>query len=126
MIKRLFDMLAAATALLVLSPVLLGVASLVAIKMGRPVFFRQLRPGLHEQPFLMLKFRTMLDSSDAQGQALDDAQRLTPFGRWLRSTSLDELPELWNVLKGELSLVGPRPLIKIGRASCRERGGQYV
>lgn len=111
MIKRLFDMLAAATALLVLSPVLLGVASLVAIKMGRPVLFRQLRPGLHEQPFLMLKFRTMLDSTDAQGQALDDAQRLTPFGRWLRSTSLDELPELWNVLKGELSLVGPRPLL---------------
>ncbi|AEC21751.1 putative carbamoyl phosphate synthase large subunit [Pusillimonas sp. T7-7] len=111
MIKRLFDMLAAATALLVLSPVLLGVAGLVAIKMGRPVFFRQLRPGLHEQPFLMLKFRTMLDSTDAQGQPLDDAQRLTPFGRWLRSTSLDELPELWNVLKGELSLVGPRPLL---------------
>ena len=111
MIKRLFDMLAATTALLVLSPVLLCVAGLVAIKMGRPVFFRQLRPGLHEEPFLMLKFRTMLDSTDAQGRPLDDAQRLTPFGRWLRSTSLDELPELWNVLKGELSLVGPRPLL---------------
>src|SRR3546814_903555 len=124
MIKRLFDMLAAATALLVLSPVLLGVASLVAIKMGRPVLFRQLRPGLHEQPFLMLKFRTMLDSTDAQGQALDDAQRLTPFGRWLRSTSLDELPELWNVLKGELRSEERR----VGKecvSTCRSRWSPY-
>ncbi|HEY9572126.1 MAG TPA: sugar transferase [Pusillimonas sp.] len=111
MIKRLFDIVVAATALLLLSPVLASVAALVAIKMGRPVFFKQQRPGLHEKPFLMLKFRSMLDATNAQGQALDDAQRLTPFGRWLRSTSLDELPELWNVLKGELSLVGPRPLL---------------
>jgi len=111
MIKRLFDIVAAATALLLLSPLLACVAALVAINMGRPVFFRQQRPGLHEKPFLMLKFRSMRDAVDAHGQILDDAQRLTPFGRWLRSTSLDELPELWNVLKGELSLVGPRPLL---------------
>lgn len=111
MIKRLFDIVAAATALLLLSPLLACVAALVAINMGRPVFFRQQRPGLHEKPFLMLKFRSMRDAVDTHGQILDDAQRLTPFGRWLRSTSLDELPELWNVLKGELSLVGPRPLL---------------
>jgi sugar transferase EpsL len=111
MIKRLFDAIAALTALLLLSPVLAIVAVLVAIRMGRPVLFKQLRPGLHEQPFLMLKFRTMRDAKDAHGQPLDDAQRLTSFGRWLRSTSLDELPELWNVLKGDLSLVGPRPLL---------------
>ncbi|MDS1140056.1 sugar transferase [Pusillimonas sp. SM2304] len=111
MIKRLFDIAAAATALLLLSPVLAAVAVLVALKMGRPILFTQRRPGLHEQPFLMLKFRTMRDATDADGKTLDDAQRLTPFGRWLRSTSLDELPELWNVLKGELSLVGPRPLL---------------
>jgi lipopolysaccharide/colanic/teichoic acid biosynthesis glycosyltransferase len=111
MIKRLFDIVAAAAALLLLSPVLLGVAVLVAINMGRPILFKQQRPGLHEKPFLMLKFRTMRDATDAHGQPLDDAQRLTSFGRWLRATSLDELPELWNVLKGELSLVGPRPLL---------------
>lgn len=111
MIKRLFDIVAAAAALLLLSPVLAAVAVLVALKMGRPIFFTQHRPGLHEKPFLMLKFRTMRDATDVHGQTLDDAQRLTPFGRWLRSTSLDELPELWNVLKGELSLVGPRPLL---------------
>lgn len=111
MIKRLFDIIAATAALLLLSPVLACVAVLVALKMGRPILFKQQRPGLHEKPFLMLKFRTMRNATDARGQALDDAQRLTPFGRWLRSTSLDELPELWNVLKGELSLVGPRPLL---------------
>ncbi|MFW7343380.1 sugar transferase [Pollutimonas sp. H1-120] len=111
MIKRLFDIVAATTALLLLSPVLACVAVLVALKMGRPILFKQQRPGLHEKPFLMLKFRTMRHATDARGQELDDAQRLTPFGRWLRSTSLDELPELWNVLKGELSLVGPRPLL---------------
>ena len=111
MIKRLFDIVAAAAALLLLSPVLLGVTVLVAINMGRPILFKQQRPGLHEKPFQMLKFRTMRDATDAHGQPLDDAQRLTPFGRWLRATSLDELPGLWNVLKGELSLVGPRPLL---------------
>jgi len=109
--KRAFDIVASALALLLLSPVLACVALLVALKMGRPIFFRQQRPGLDEKPFTMLKFRTMLDAHDAKGQALSDAQRLTPFGQWLRSTSLDELPELWNVLKGDLSLVGPRPLL---------------
>lgn len=123
MIKRLFDIIAAASALLLLSPVLLGLAILVAMKMGRPILFRQRRPGLDEKPFFMLKFRTMRDANDASGQPLSDAQRLTPFGRWLRSTSLDELPELWNVLKGELSLVGPRPLLMeyLPRYSAEQR-----
>lgn len=109
--KRAFDIVASALALLLLSPVLACIALLVALKMGRPILFRQQRPGLDEKPFTMLKFRTMLDAHDAKGQPLSDAQRLTPFGQWLRSTSLDELPELWNVLKGDLSLVGPRPLL---------------
>ncbi len=109
--KRVFDIIASALALLLLAPVLAGVALLVALKMGRPVFFRQQRPGLDGKPFTMLKFRTMRDERDAQGRPLSDAERLTPFGRWLRATSLDELPELWNVLKGDLSLVGPRPLL---------------
>lgn len=123
MIKRLFDIIAAAAALLLLSPVLLGLAILVAMKMGRPILFRQRRPGLDEKPFFMLKFRTMRDANDASGKPLSDAQRLTPFGRWLRSTSLDELPELWNVLKGELSLVGPRPLLMeyLPRYSAEQR-----
>ncbi|MDX3895623.1 sugar transferase [Pusillimonas sp.] len=111
MMKRVFDIIASALALLLLAPVLAGVALLVALKMGRPVFFRQQRPGLDGKPFTMLKFRTMRDERDAQGRPLSDAERLTPFGRWLRATSLDELPELWNVLKGDLSLVGPRPLL---------------
>jgi len=111
MMKRVFDIIASALALLLLAPVLAGVALLVALKMGRPVFFRQQRPGLDGKPFTMLKFRTMRDAHDAQGRPLSDAERLTPFGRWLRATSLDELPELWNVLKGDLSLVGPRPLL---------------
>jgi len=111
MTKRVFDIIASALALLLLAPVLAGVALLVALKMGRPVFFRQQRPGLDGKPFTMLKFRTMRDAHDAQGRPLSDAERLTPFGRWLRATSLDELPELWNVLKGDLSLVGPRPLL---------------
>jgi len=109
--KRAFDIVASALALLLLSPVLACIALLVALKMGRPILFRQQRPGLDEKPFTMLKFRTMLDAHDAKGQPLPDAQRLAPFGLWLRSTSLDELPELWNVLKGDLSLVGPRPLL---------------
>ena len=111
MSKRLFDIVAAAAALVLLSPLLAIVALMVALKMGRPIFFRQQRPGLNETPFHMLKFRTMRDARDAAARPLSDADRLTPFGRWLRSTSLDELPELWNVLKGELSLVGPRPLL---------------
>lgn len=111
MIKRLFDLVVASFALICLFPVIAMVAYLVGRKMGKPVFFRQVRPGLHGKPFEMIKFRTMLDAVDANGQPLDDSERLTPFGKFLRSTSLDELPELWNVLKGDMSLVGPRPLL---------------
>ncbi len=100
MLKRLFDVVASGTALLVLSPVLLGVAYMVRKNLGSPVLFRQVRPGMHGKPFEMIKFRTMLDAVDAQGNVLPDEVRLTSFGRFLRSTSLDELPELWNVLKG--------------------------
>lgn len=98
-------------ALLLLAPLLALVAWRIRRKLGSPVLFRQIRPGLHGRPFEMVKFRTMRDAVDANGQPLPDDQRLTPFGSWLRSTSLDELPELWNVLKGEMSLVGPRPLL---------------
>jgi sugar transferase EpsL len=109
--KRLFDLAVASVALLLLSPVIALVAMAVLIRLGRPVFFVQLRPGLHGQPFSLVKFRTMLDSRDDQGELLSDADRLTTFGRFLRSSSLDELPELWNVVRGEMSLVGPRPLL---------------
>ena len=111
MLKRLFDICLSLAALVVLSPLLLIVMWQVRRNMGSPVLFRQRRPGLHGKPFEMLKFRTMRDAVDANGQPLPDAERLTPFGQFLRSTSLDELPELWNVLKGDLSLVGPRPLL---------------
>ncbi|AZV93901.1 sugar transferase [Pseudomonas sp. S 311-6] len=111
MIKRLFDIVVSLTALVLLSPVLLIVSIQVRRKLGSPVFFRQIRPGLRGKPFEMIKFRTMRDAIDANGKPLPDAERLTAFGRMLRSTSLDELPELWNVLKGEMSLVGPRPLL---------------
>jgi len=110
-IKRAFDVAAAAVGLVVLSPVLAGVALAVRLRLGAPVLFRQERPGLHGRPFTMLKFRTMTDARDAAGRLLPDAERLTPLGRLLRSTSLDELPELWNVLRGDMSLVGPRPLL---------------
>jgi lipopolysaccharide/colanic/teichoic acid biosynthesis glycosyltransferase len=111
MLKRSFDLLASALALLLLAPVLVALALLVRAKLGSPVLFRQQRPGRHGQPFMMQKFRTMTDAHGADGQLLPDSVRLTPFGRWLRTTSLDELPELWNVLKGDMSLVGPRPLL---------------
>lgn len=111
MLKRLFDMVVSASALLALSPVLAFIAWQVRRKMGSPVLFRQVRPGLHGKPFEMIKFRTMRDAVDAEGNHLPDAERLTDFGRFMRATSLDELPELWNVLKGEMSLVGPRPLL---------------
>lgn len=111
MIKRLFDIVVSLTALVLLSPVLLIVFIQVRRKLGSPVFFRQIRPGLRGKPFEMIKFRTMRDAIDANGKPLPDSERLTGFGRMLRSTSLDELPELWNVLKGEMSLVGPRPLL---------------
>ncbi len=111
MLKRAFDVAIAVTALVVLSPVLLIVALAVRIGLGAPVLFRQQRPGRFGRPFELVKFRTMRDACDAQGRPLDDAQRLTPFGQLLRHTSLDELPELWNVLCGDMSLVGPRPLL---------------
>ena len=110
-LKRLFDLLVTIPALLVLAPFLLLLALLVRLKLGAPVLFRQQRPGLHGKPFTLYKFRTMTDARDAQGHLLPDAQRLTAFGRFLRSSSLDELPEFFNVLKGEMSLVGPRPLL---------------
>jgi len=109
--KRMIDILGSLAALLVLLPVILLVAAAIRWRMGAPVLFRQLRPGLHGQPFEMIKFRTMLNATDAQGRPLPDAERLTALGRFLRAASLDELPELWNVLKGEMSLVGPRPLL---------------
>lgn len=109
--KRVLDILGAGTGLLLLSPVLLVVSLLILRQMGRPVFFRQIRPGLHGRPFGMVKFRTMRDALDAEGNPLPDSERLTRLGRFLRSSSLDELPELWNVLRGEMSLVGPRPLL---------------
>jgi lipopolysaccharide/colanic/teichoic acid biosynthesis glycosyltransferase len=109
--KRLSDIIVAASALLILSPVLLWLAWLVKSRLGSPVLFRQQRPGLHGRPFEMLKFKSMREALGPDGRPLADAERLTPFGKWLRATSLDELPELWNVLKGEMSLVGPRPLL---------------
>lgn len=111
MLKRLFDIICASLLIVLLAPVFLVVAWLVRHKLGSPVLFRQVRPGYHGEPFIMLKFRTMLDAVDAQGNSLPDAERITPFGNFLRSTSLDELPELWNVLKGDMSMVGPRPLL---------------
>ncbi|PQA84820.1 sugar transferase [Limnohabitans sp. TS-CS-82] len=109
--KRCFDLLAAVVALLALAVPLLVLVWLVRSKLGSPVLFRQVRPGLHGQPFEMVKFRTMTDERGADGALLPDAQRLTPFGQFLRASSLDELPELWNVIKGDMSLVGPRPLL---------------
>jgi lipopolysaccharide/colanic/teichoic acid biosynthesis glycosyltransferase len=109
--KRLFDFTFAALALFILSIPLLGLIWLVRKKLGSPVLFNQLRPGMDGKPFLMVKFRTMTDERGPDGDLLPDAQRLTPFGRFLRASSLDELPELWNVLKGDMSLVGPRPLL---------------
>ena len=111
MIKRLIDILAAFSGLSLLAPLMLLLAVLIRLQMGSPVIFRQARPGLHGKPFRMLKFRTMRDAFDAEGQPLPDEQRITALGKLLRSTSLDELPELWNVLKGDMSLVGPRPLL---------------
>lgn len=109
--KRCFDVCVAAVALVLLAIPLLLLALLVRLKLGKPVLFSQLRPGMRGKPFRMIKFRTMTDARGPDGALLPDAQRLTSFGRFLRSTSLDELPELWNVLKGDMSLVGPRPLL---------------
>jgi lipopolysaccharide/colanic/teichoic acid biosynthesis glycosyltransferase len=109
--KRISDLALATLALLLLCVPLLLLICLVRRKLGSPVFFQQTRPGLHGQPFKLIKFRTMTDECGPDGQLLPDVDRLTPFGRFLRSSSMDELPELWNVLKGEMSLVGPRPLL---------------
>nr|WP_255461668.1 sugar transferase [Alcanivorax xiamenensis] len=110
-VKRTFDFLASAAGLLVLSPVLLVLAIMIRSKLGSPILFTQERPGLDGKPFKMMKFRTMTDERDEEGDLLPDEARLTRFGAFLRSTSLDELPELINVLKGDMSLVGPRPLL---------------
>lgn len=110
-LKRLFDIAASAAGLIILSPVFLVLVYLIRKNLGSPVFFTQERPGLGGKPFKMIKFRSMRDAVDANGNPLPDSERLTPFGRKLRATSLDELPELWNVLKGDMSLVGPRPLL---------------
>ena len=111
MIKRALDILGAAIGLIVFSPILIFIALMIRREMGSPVLFRQTRPGMHGKPFQMFKFRTMRDAIDADGRPLPDAERLTKLGSFLRSSSLDELPELWNVLMGEMSLVGPRPLL---------------
>ena len=111
MIKRFFDILTSTFGLLILSPVIAFIAWQIRRKLGSPVLFRQVRPGLSGRPFKMIKFRTMRDAVDAAGNPLPDSERMTPFGSFLRASSLDELPELWNVLKGDMSLVGPRPLL---------------
>ena len=111
MIKRALDIWGAAIGLIVFSPLLIVISLMIRRQLGSPVLFRQSRPGMHGRPFQMIKFRTMLDTIDADGRPLPDAERLTKLGHFLRSSSLDELPELWNVLKGDMSLVGPRPLL---------------
>jgi lipopolysaccharide/colanic/teichoic acid biosynthesis glycosyltransferase len=108
---RLFDILLASVSFIVLALPLLLLAILIRFQLGTPIFFKQIRPGLHAKPFEMIKFRTMIDAYSANGALLPDSERLTSFGSFLRSSSLDELPELWNVLKGDMSLVGPRPLL---------------
>ncbi|WP_404459797.1 sugar transferase [Sutcliffiella horikoshii] len=110
-VKRPMDLILSLIAITVLSPILLGVAILVRTKLGSPVLFKQKRPGLNEEIFMMYKFRTMTDERDNKGKLLPDSVRLTKFGRLLRSTSLDELPELFNILKGDMSIIGPRPLL---------------
>jgi sugar transferase EpsL len=109
--KRLFDLVVASSLVVVLSPVILAVAALVRIRLGRPVIYAQQRPGLGGRPFTIYKFRTMVETTDSDGRLLPSVQRTPPFGRRLRGLSLDELPELWNVIRGDMSLVGPRPLM---------------
>ena len=109
--KRILDLSAALFGLILLAPIILILAILIRLKLGSPILFTQIRPGSHGKPFKMIKFRTMTDARDTDGNLLPDNIRLTAFGRFLRATSLDELPELWNVLKGDMSLVGPRPLL---------------
>lgn len=111
MIKRIFDLVLGIAVFILAAPVMLAIVLILRISMGKRVFFRQLRPGLHGRPFTIVKFKTMKDSFDENGFPRPDSQRLTPIGKLLRSTSLDELPELLNVIKGDMSLVGPRPLL---------------
>jgi len=111
LLKRIFDLSLALILFIILSPVMLATAVVIYLNMGRPVIFKQLRPGLKAKPFYIYKFRTMMDEKDAYGNLLPDGERLTPLGRFLRKTSLDELPQLINVIKGDLSFVGPRPLL---------------
>lgn len=111
MLKRFFDIFASLLGGILFLPLVVLVALLVRAKLGSPVFFRQVRPGLNGRPFEMIKFRTMRDAVDTTGNPLPDSERMTPLGSFLRASSLDELPELWNVLKGDMSLVGPRPLL---------------
>jgi len=120
--KRAFDLVVGAAALVLLAPVMLAVGVAVCLVLGRPALFRQVRPGLGGKLFTLCKFRTMLDARDARGNLLSDAERLTRFGRLLRATSLDELPELWNVVRGEMGLVGPRPLLPeyLERYTCEQ------
>lgn len=127
-LKRVFDLAFVIISAPIWVSLLLAIALLVRLKLGAPVFFRQSRPGRQEQIFELIKFRTMRGDRDALGNLLPDADRLTSFGRWLRSTSLDELPEFWNVLKGEMSLVGPRPLLVqyLSRYSAEERKRHLV
>lgn len=122
MLKRVIDITGALVALICLSPIIFVAGLAVWISMGRPLFFRQSRPGLNERPFTMIKFRTMANMHDVSGKLLSDAERLTRTGRILRATSLDELPEFWNVLTGDMSLVGPRPLLMqyLGRYSPKQ------
>ena len=110
-LKRIIDIIGALVGLIVSSPIMLIVSLIIYLTMGRPVFFKQLRPGMNGKPFVIYKFRTMLDLKDKDGNLLPDEKRITAIGRFLRSTTLDELPEFWNVLKGDMSLVGPRPLL---------------
>ena len=111
MIKRFFDIIASAISLFILAPVILFIAFLIQRKLGSPILFYQVRPGKNAKPFQMTKFRTMREDFDQDGRILPDSERIPPFGNFLRNSSLDELPELWNVLKGDMSLVGPRPLL---------------
>lgn len=111
MLKRLFDFVLTLLVGLIFLPVIIVLAIVISSVIGNPIVFKQLRPGLHSKPFCIYKFRTMNNHKNGKGELLPDAERLTAFGQWLRSTSLDELPSLWNVLKGEMSLVGPRPLL---------------
>jgi lipopolysaccharide/colanic/teichoic acid biosynthesis glycosyltransferase len=109
--KRLFDLVVSGAALIILSPLLLAISVTIRLNLGSPVLFRQRRPGRNGRPYQMVKFRTMRDAVDIDGGPLPDDERMTPLGRMLRTTSLDELPELWNVIRGDMSLVGPRPLL---------------